>query len=362
MKVNLNLFDGELFFQKEFELAGHHALALGVSARLKRVSWNYIGPLQQELHAAAFVQDEWRIIKPLTLLASYRIDRHPLLDNGSPGYAHSPRVSLVASPFEGHAFRGSFATAFRQPTFLESYLDIRTPVPGVTGASVLTQGNRGLRPERLLSFEVGYRGEVARVGLSWDLALYWNIVSDLVVLSAVAPLPAAQSYDAATTTWLLGRSTFINDPQTYTARGGELGLTWNALDGLDLRLSGALQQVVPNSPVAVCGPCTQAPALKVNAGFVYRTPVNLDLSADVSFVSSTTWVEREPLASDPTQIANLQNPLGAYTVINARVAYRFLQDRLTIAVVGSQLGPNHQEHPFGNDVNRRIFAQLTVRP
>ena len=34
----------------------------------------------------------------------------------------------------------------------------------------------------------------------------------------------------------------------------------------------------------VCGPCTQAPAAKVNAGFIYRTPVNVDLSADFSFV------------------------------------------------------------------------------
>jgi outer membrane receptor protein involved in Fe transport len=360
--VDSNVFDGELFFQREFELAGHHAFAAGASARLKRVKWGYLGPLQQEVHAAAFLQDEWRIIKPLALVASYRIDRHPLLDRGQPGYAQSPRVSLVATPFEGQAFRGSFATAFRQPTFLESYMDIRTPVPGVNGASVLTQGNRALKPERLISFELGYRGEVGRLGLSWDLALYWNLVTDLVVISAVAPVQADQAYDAGSSTFLLGRSTFINDPLTYTARGGELGLTWNALDGLDLRASAAAQQVVANLGVGACGPCTQAPALKVSAGFVYRTPVHLDLSADLSFVSATTWVEREPSATDPTQIANLKNPLGAFAVINARVAYRFLEDRLTVAVVGSQLGANHQEHPFGNTINRRIFAQITVQP
>jgi iron complex outermembrane receptor protein len=360
--VDSNVFDAELLFQKQFELGGTHVLAAGASGRLKRVKWGYIGPLQQELHAAAFVQDEWRIIKPLSLIASYRIDRHPLLDNGKPGYAQSPRVSLVASPFEAQAFRFSFATAFREPTFLESYMDIRTPVPGVAGASVLTKGNLALRPERLISFELGYRGEAARLGLSWDVAAYWNIVSDLIGLSAVTPVSAGAAFDPASNSFLLGRSSFINDPQTYTARGGEVGLTWNATTGLDLRLSGALQQVVANSPVAVCGPCTQAPALKLNGGVVYRSPVNLDLSADVSFVSSTVWVEREPSAADPTQIVNLQNPLAAYAVINARVAYRFLNDRLTVAVVGSQLGANHQEHPFGNDVNRRLFATISVQP
>ncbi|MCC6333305.1 MAG: TonB-dependent receptor [Myxococcales bacterium] len=361
--LDTNVFDLEALFQQEFKLAGTHLFAAGVSGRIKRVDWGYIGPqLIQEVHFAAFVQDEWRIVNPLSLVASYRLDRHPLLNNGAPGYAHSPRVSLVYRPFEGHAFRGSFATAFRQPTFLESYMDIRTPVPGVNGASVLTEGNRSLRPERLLSFEVGYRGEAARYGLSWDVAGYWNIVSDLIVLSAVNPVPAANAFDAQSGSYLLGRSLFSNDGQTYTARGVEVGSTWNPISGLDLRVSGALQQIVPNTAIAVCGPCTQAPAFKMNAGFVYRTPVKLDLSSDVSFVTGTTWVEREPSAQDPTQIANVQNPLAAYTVLNARVAYRFFSDKASVAVVASQLAPNHQEHPFGNLVSRRIYAQLTVTP
>jgi iron complex outermembrane receptor protein len=361
-QVDTNVFDVEGLFQQEFSLLGTHVLAVGLSGRLKQVRWGYIGAPTEELHAAAFVQDEWRIVKPLTLVASYRIDRHPLLDNGNPGYAQSPRVSVVYRPFENHAVRGSFATAFRQPTFLESYMNIRTPVPGVNGASVQTLGNRALRPERLISFELGYRGELPRVGLTVDLAAYWNIVSDLVVLSAVAPAPPAEAWDDASRSFLLGRSRFVNDPQTYTARGAELGLTWNVLKGLDVRASAALQSIVANEAVAVCGPCTQAPALKVNAGVSYRSAVNLDFSADFSFVTATTWVEREPSAVDPTQIANLQNPLGAFAVINARVGYRLLNDRVTVAVVGSQLGPSHQEHPFGNLVNRRVFATLTVQP
>lgn len=360
--VDTNVYDLEALFQQEFSLLGSHVFAAGLSGRVKRVKWGYIGPLTEELHAAAFVQDEWRIVKPLTLVASYRIDRHPLLDNGSPGYAQSPRVSVVFRPWESHAFRGSVASAFRQPTFLESYMNIRTPVPGVNGASVLTQGNRALRPERLLSFELGYRGELPRLGLAVDLAAYWNVVSDLIVLSAVNPVPPAEAFDAASQSYLLGRSLFSNDPQSYSARGGELGLTWNVLKGLDVRASAAVQSIVANSAVAVCGPCSQAPALKVNAGFAYRSPVKLDLSADVSVVTATTWVEREPSPTDPTQVVNLANPLGPSVVINARAAYRFFDDRLTVAVVGSQLGPAHQEHPFGNLVTRRVFATVTVQP
>lgn len=361
-RVESNVFDGEALFQKSFELGGTHQLAIGLSGRLKRVGWGYIGALREQLHAAAYIQDEWRIVKPFTLLASYRIDRHPLLDNGNPGYAQSPRVSAVFRPFESHAFRASFATAFRAPTFLESYMDIRTPVPGVNGASVSTQGNVGLKPEQLISFEIGYRAELAQLGLTIDLAGYWNIVNNLIVLGAVNRVDPSQAYDPATSTFLLGRSLFSNDSETYTARGGELGITWNATRGFDIRASAALQSIVANSGATVCGPCTQAPSAKVNAGFVYRSPVNIDISADVSVVTATTWIEREPNPSDPTQILNTPYALGAYTVVNARVGYRFFDDRVSIAVVGSQLGPSHEEHPFGNLVNRRIFAQLTVRP
>ena len=362
MNIASNVFDAEVFFQKEFELGGTHVLAAGVSGRLKHLDWSYMASSKQEFHAAAFLQDEWRPLKELALVASYRIDRHPLLDNGNPGYAQSPRVSVVVTPVEGHAFRAAFTTAFRAPSFAESYLDLRTPVPGVNGASVRTQGNPTLRPERLLSFEVGYRAELARLGLSWDLALYWNVVTDLIYLGEVMPVGAREAYDVATGSYLIGHSTFKNDLQSYTARGGELGVTWNALPGLDLRISGALQAVNSDKPVAVCVPCTQAPTAKINGGFIYRTPVGLDLSADFSYVSATTWVEREPAASDPTQVLYVRNPLAPYTVLNARVGYRLFNDRLTLSLVGSQLGPDHQEHPLGNNVSRRLFALLSVQP
>ena len=367
-----NVFDAEALFQHGFTLAGTHRLTAGISSRVKRLAWTYTGRLQEEIHGAAFVQEEYRPITSLTLLGSYRIDYHPLLDNGKPGYAQSPRVSLLWQPVESQALRVSFGTAFREPTFLESYMDIRTPVPGVNGASVLTNGARTLRPERMLAFEVGWRGELARLGLEYDLALYWNVVDDLIALTAVNTVPAEQAYDPISQSYLLGQSVFRNDPVTYTARGGELGFKWSIINGLDLRLSTAIQNIA-SSTTGVCGPCSQAPTVKVFGGVWYQIPLtgstrlgtsttNLELSVDASYTSSTTWVEREPSAQDPTQISNVSNALGGYVVLNARVGYRLLKDRLTIAVVGSQLGPSHAEHPFGNLVNRRVFATITVTP
>jgi iron complex outermembrane receptor protein len=363
-RVTSHLFNGEALFSKGFELAGEHLLNVGVEGRLKRVTWDYLGTgLHDEFHTAAFVQDEWRPVRPLRLLASYRVDRHPLLDGGEPGLAHSPRVSAIFIPFEGHAFRASGASAFREPTFLESYTDLRVPAPGVPGASALTQGSRTLRPERLVAFELGYRGEAPTVGVDWDIALYQNTVKDLIGLSAVERLPAGESYDAATDTFLLGRSVFQNEEATYTSRGVEAGVSLAPVDGLGIKASAAFQKVTADGEEnGECGPCSQAPQLKLFGGLTYRTRSDLEFGVDAAYTSSTTWIEREPNSADPTRIDFIANPLDAYTALNARVGYDVIKDRLTVAVVGSNLASAHSQHPLGNRIERRVYATLTVTP
>ncbi|MFY2563801.1 TonB-dependent receptor domain-containing protein [Corallococcus terminator] len=362
-EISSNLFNAELLFARAFQLGGEHQLNVGVEGRLKRVGWDYLGPLREEIHAAAFVQDEWRLAEPLRLVASYRVDRHPLLDNGTPGLAHSPRISALFIPIEGHAFRISAASAFREPTFLESYTRLLVPVQGVNGASALTTGNTGLRPERLTAFELGWRGESAELGMDWDVALYQNRVKDLIGLSAFERLPPGESYDASTGNYLIGRSRFVNEDSIYTARGAEAGLTLAPVDGLGIKASAAFQNVTSDlEDKAACGPCSQAPQLKLYGGITYRTKAELEFGVDVAYTSSTTWIEREPAASDPTRIELASNPLGAHAVINARVGYSAVKNVVDVALVGSQLGGAHSQHPFGNRIERRVYATLTVTP
>lgn len=362
-RVSSNVFNGEALFSKGFTLLGEHVLNVGVEGRLKRVAWSYLGGLFEEVHAAAFVQDEWKLAQPFRVVASYRVDRHPLLDGGKPGLAHSPRVSALYMPFEGHAFRASAASAFREPTFLESYTDLRIPVPGVNGASALTQGSRALRPERLTALELGYRGEAPSLGIDWDVALYQNTVKDLIGLSALQRLPAEDTFDAATGSYVLGRSVFQNEEAVYTARGAELGLNLAPVDGLGIKASASLQKVTAEGETGEqCGPCSQAPTYKVYGGVTYRTRADLEFGVDVAYTAATTWIEREPSASDPTSIEFLANGLPAYTVVNARVGYEAIPNRMTVAVTGSHLGGAHTQHPFGNRIERRVFATVTVTP
>jgi outer membrane receptor protein involved in Fe transport len=362
-RIDSNVFNGELLFSKAFSLAGEHQVNVGVEGRIKRLGWNYMEGLRQEPHGAIFAQDEWRLAQPFRVVASYRVDRHPLLDKGNPGLAQSPRISALYLPFEGHAFRASAASAFRVPTFMESYATLGFPLPGVNGANLLTTGSTQLKPENLLAYELGYRGEAPRLGMDWDVALYQNTVRNLIHLSAVDPVLPGDAWDPRLGEYVLGRSVFQNETAVYTARGAELGVTLAPVDGLGVRFSSALQRVTSQGGQdALCGPCSQAPQLKLYGGITYRTRQALELSVDAAWASASTWVEREPTAADPTRIELLANPLGAYTVINARVGYTPVKDRVAVSLVGSNLGPSHVEHPFGNLIERRVLALLTVTP
>ncbi|WP_224367713.1 TonB-dependent receptor domain-containing protein [Hyalangium versicolor] len=361
--VSSHVFNGEALFSKVFELGGEHLLNIGTEGRLKRVGWSYLGEVKEEFHAAAFVQDEWRPVEPLRLLASYRADRHPLLDAGKPGLAHSPRVSAIVIPFEGHAFRASAASAFREPTFLESYTHLLVPAPGVPGASALTVGSQTLKPESMVAYELGYRGEAPRLGIDWDLAVYQNTVKNLIGLSAVERLPAGDSFDPESSTYVVGRSVFQNESSVYTSRGVELGLSLSPVDGLGIKISSAFQKVSSDDEADdQCAPCSQAPQVKLFGGLTYRTRADLEFGVDAAYTSSTTWIEREPGEADPTSIQFISNALPAYTVLNARVGYEVVKDKLTVAVVGSNLGGGHAQHPFGNRIERRVYASLTVTP
>lgn len=355
--VVTNVLDADTQLDQNFHLAGEHRLTVGAGYRLKAGHWDYLGQNPVEHHFSAFAQEEYRPVQPLTLAASLRADRHPLLDNGQPGFAISPRGSAVYMVTDAQAIHASVGTAFREPTFVESYTHLLVPVPNQANVDVLTVGNPSLKPERVFSAELGYRVELASA--QFDLTAYRNEVRDLIELSTLSNVPAGQSYDGANHAYIAGQSSFVNDTPVYTALGGELGAKLFPVDRLNLRGSLAMEKIGASGiDSSQCGPCNEVPAAKVYLGASYRTDFHLDLNVDGSYVTSTTWIERAPDPDNPTQIAFSAFPLKAYAVVDARLGYRFADDHLEAALVGTNLAAAHQEHPFGNLVETRVLATL----
>jgi iron complex outermembrane receptor protein len=354
-EVVSNVLDADAQLDQVFHLGGEHRLNVGVGYRLKTAQWSYLNTNPVENHFNAFAQEEYRPIQMLSISGSLRVDRHPLLDNGQPGFAVSPRGAVVVTPIEGHAIHFSVGTAFREPTLVESYTRLESPVPGAPAVAALTVGNPQLKPESIFAIELGYRAEFSILQL--DVALYRNQVKDLIVLSGLQPLDVNNDYDPVTHEYLVGRSSFQNDPPVYTALGGELGVKLAPVDRLSIRGAFAVERIdATGIDRANCGPCNEEPAVKLAVGGSYRSPLHVDLNLDASWVSSTTWIERDPDATGNIIFASY--PLGDYAVINARAGYRFFDDHLDVALVGTNLAAAHQEHPFGNLVETRVMATL----
>src|SRR5690606_14488526 len=150
---------------------------------------NFLDSDHTQNHFNGFLQDTMSIGDKLILVASLRLDKHPLLTK----LQVSPRGAVVYQPAEGHALRVSSGRAFRTPTFLESYLDlmVHTPLRAVGeqpfGAELRERfGVPPLRPEEIISTEIGYRFAGSRY-FDVDVAAYYNFVRDLVILDNIYP-------------------------------------------------------------------------------------------------------------------------------------------------------------------------------
>jgi iron complex outermembrane receptor protein len=143
------------------------------------------------------------------------------------------RGAVLVHPSKQSTVRASVATAFRKPTFLESYLALPIQLP-VTGVAQVSEGVRREDPsyfvnaERILSAEAGYLNHESDYFV-FDAALYYNRVSGLIQLSGNRPLNVADfanvgGQDPATGLYTVGLGGWENQCQAYNVYGAEAGI------------------------------------------------------------------------------------------------------------------------------------------
>ena len=363
--LETDIVDTELSFNRDVELGIDQNIAIGVGHRFKTVTWNWLDDQNTEQHFFAYLQDALQLHRTLRLTLSLRLDRHPLLDR----VQLSPRGSLVFRFIEGNALRLTAGTAFRSPSFVESYLDFENTTPA-RGVTAYGRGNRNLDPERILSFELGYANQSTDY-FALEVNAYYNLVFDEIQLSAVDTFRLRDvgtgdaGYIEDVAAYPVGELRFNNDDATFRQIGAELGVRVFPVDGLDVYANYAFHDTEPvdeadfqDDPVRARDERTSKH--KVNLGLQYRAPFGLDLSADLHWVSDQLWVE---------QVTDLQRgvrfeafPLEAYVMVNARIGLRLLDDQLELGVTGTNLTfQKIRQHPFGQPVDTRIVGSAAFR-
>ena len=255
---------------------------------------------------AVYLHDEAKI-KRFAFVGDLRGDYVPYLGK----IVISPKGSILFHPSEQSTIRAIVATAFRIPTFLESYLNIPVQLP-FAGGSLLSRGtspdlgnNFKLNPENVVTEELGYLNQDSDYFI-FDSAIFHNYVHNLIDLAPNRAItlgqlgnPAAGSgFDQATGLYPLFFGGFENQCRAYNVYGGEFGVRTFPTEGLDIYANYTLMSVQEDldgcsaTQLELLSNDARTSAHKLNAGVQVRTKLNIDGSVDFSYVSPQDWAEQ----------------------------------------------------------------------
>ncbi|MDD5299912.1 MAG: TonB-dependent receptor [Gallionella sp.] len=265
-----------------------------------------------------FAHDEWRVT------SSGLINIGAMAEKNALGQTRvSPRVSYNHHLSTRHTLRASASVAYRNPEMIEElgnegFLLKKVGATQYRWRDVLAAG--GLGPERALSREVGYIGQLDDAGSTLDLRAYHDQISNIIYLDLATTYPVADPGNvmASATSPRNFKSDFN---ATYSGLESTLNYKFGERSKLTVNYAHQVAKASPSrsSPVAAFNPSL------IGAAYNYRLTVPLHsgsllLSHDFS---GGTQLGVGFYQQGKTQIleAATQQPLTRY--LDLRVAQRF---------------------------------------
>ena len=288
----------------------------------------------------------------LTAVMGLRYDLHTEI---KPTF--SPRLALLYAPIPDHTFRAGFSVAYRPPTLLETHLQNQTIVtlPFPPSVMIFGQASPNLKPEEIVSYELGYQGWFLKHRLRIRSDIFYNRITNIVNDIGTSPTTAG----------------FINDPGPAEIYGGEAGIETLLASWLSSFANFSYEEISQTfTDTARRG----APRFKANVGLRAEWDNGLTAEAVLNHVGAATY----PIAGSFARFAPLLPPgvtipdprVGSYNLLNLRGGYRFWQQQAAagytreaeVAVsVFNALNDKHREHPLGDTIGSRVMGWLTVR-
>lgn len=169
----------ELELQNTSQLSGNNRAVWGGGIRYDYAEQGLLLTTPKGLHQSRiFVHDEWRATESVLLNAGTMYE-----DDGAGHKSTSPRLALNYHVLPRHTVRASVSSATRNPMMAEMYL--RTGTNQYWSRAYVPPA-ADLRPERILSKELGYVGQFG--ALSVDGRIYYDKLSDIIFLDFYADL------------------------------------------------------------------------------------------------------------------------------------------------------------------------------
>ena len=364
-----NFFDVDAYDAESkylFNVGSLHSVILGGNYRLNvGRSDMIVKHFDQNLYAL-YVQDEFRPVENLAITLGIRYDGHSLFKDRI-----TPRGNILLSPSKNHFLRFSYGTAFRNPSFIESYLykdsdisdRISLELPS-NSVVVEARGNPDLRPEKITSYQAGYEA-LLNDRIKCKLDLFYDQLKDFVSYEII-------SYQDVS--YLLGlplgavvvpaEQSFINEGKA-TVKGFEFGLDVLVNNWLRGLANYSYQDITweaddPTTSENEKGERIKAsPMHKVNAALRFEPKTRFSANLTMHHVSQTEMKEDWAYGQvDPYTLLNLR--LG-YTVLDGRMETSFSVFNLFNNKHFEYPGYNRDGNPCaGHQIGRRVIFGILL--
>ncbi|MFN2308757.1 MAG: TonB-dependent receptor plug domain-containing protein [Gammaproteobacteria bacterium] len=350
--------------EQRFEIEAQHSLRLspttravwGGSARLDRVSGpDWFGRddwIENQLYRL-FGNLEWQAYAQGTVnLGGMLEDSHQV------GRQFSPRLALNHQLSTHHGLRAAVSRALRLPTLYEDRVDAAVRFADGTVIDNYYLGNPELKPESMLSYELGYLGRFPAQSLTVDIKAFHDTLENRITGAKRYPYP---DFNEVTIFHSNDGRLMVNGIEaalTYRPdRRRMLGVNWAYARGKGLALDDYCS---PDFNPIGCDPplggiweyedlAENVPTHTFSVFAMQRFPGQMDISGTYYRVSQMNWL------GDGDRLADQDR-------LDLRVAKHFPAGatRNTLALVMQNVLGEYQEFRAENVFDTRVYVELTL--
>ena len=273
--------------------------------------------------ARGYVNLEWRARPDLLVQGGAMLEHHYFTDTDL-----SPRAAINYTLAKGHTLRLNLSQAYRSPTFFEQKGNLTYYTTTGVPALQLFAPSDPLRPERILSREIGYVGQYPALSLQLDAKLFHDTIYAYINSD--------------------GNPSRFDNRDDFTVRGGDLQLSWQPVP--ELRLSAQYARAFIEADRNIDKDLTEsAPRNSFSLLARYELGQGWTASAGVYRSGRMKWLTE----GDVTQ---------AFTRWDARLARRWTWRGHTVeaALAGQNLGEDYEEFRNSNLFSRRVYGSLSL--
>lgn len=289
----------------------------------------------------------------------------------------SPKGAIVWTPTANHSLRATVNRAFQVPNYSEFFLQANagtadvpffaTPSNPRGTIPIYARGNKNLQVEKIIGYEVGYKGIFLENKLYISLDGYYNQATNFVtdLLQGVNPdypfmlppgFPAGLA-DLARTN-VPGLTTFNNLPAVVVSyanagkvdeRGVEAGFNFYVTDEVHVDGNWTWYDFEVKEQQSGDVLLPNAPKHKFNLGVTYRGKSGIDLNLSGRNVQPFRW-----------SAGVFQGEINPYTLVNVSAGYQINQNYRVSATLSNALDHKVYQLFGGSLIGRQAIGTITA--